>query len=115
MCQKNSESINHLFLHCSIEANLWNVFLLIFGLIQGHAIQFKGIFMKVGAHAKLVKPSTLDLWTIKAPYPHKIGFLYSPLDQGFLLSLSTGYKSRQSFHPDLNFKGVFVVDQLFFT
>lgn len=32
MCQSASESINHLFLHCPVAADLWHMFLAIFNL-----------------------------------------------------------------------------------
>lgn len=32
MCQRNTESHNHLFLHCTVAASLWHMFLSLFGL-----------------------------------------------------------------------------------
>ena len=32
MCRNNSQSVNHLFLHCSVEADIWNMFLAVFGI-----------------------------------------------------------------------------------
>lgn len=32
MCQRNAESHSHLFLHCTVAASLWNMFLSLFGL-----------------------------------------------------------------------------------
>lgn len=32
MCQKNLETVNHLFLHCAVDADSWHMFLLVFDL-----------------------------------------------------------------------------------
>lgn len=49
MCLQNSKSIGHLFLHCTIVADLWNMFYYIFGLNWSRHTQLK-MHMRDGAY-----------------------------------------------------------------
>ncbi|XP_075099232.1 uncharacterized protein LOC142176070 [Nicotiana tabacum] len=68
MCQSNSETINHLFLHCPVATDIWSMFLSLFGLRWTMPCSvtevFKGIKDALMASQLLDTYSRLDVWSL---------------------------------------------------
>lgn len=56
ICQSNSESINHLFLHCPVASDIWHMFFNIFGLYC-YALLCQRCLCELEAQRNLTVPS----------------------------------------------------------